>query len=42
MVWFGLRIETSLIQDLSLREASVLAFAIGLGLLLGLMPGLIF
>lgn len=42
MVWFGLRSEVRLAVDLNLREAFVLSFAIGVGLALGLMPGLVF
>lgn len=42
MIWFGLRGGSSLIPDLDAREAFVLFFAIGLGFLLGLMPGLVF
>jgi NADH:ubiquinone oxidoreductase subunit 4 (subunit M) len=42
MVWFGFRSEPRLVLDLNLREVFVLSFAIGLGLLLGLMPGLVF
>jgi NADH:ubiquinone oxidoreductase subunit 4 (subunit M) len=42
MIWFGLRSEVGLVVDLNLREAFVLSFAVGLGLALGLMPGLVF
>ncbi len=42
MVWFGFRSESRLVLDLSLREVFILSFAIGLGLLMGLMPGLVF
>jgi NADH:ubiquinone oxidoreductase subunit 4 (subunit M) len=42
MIWFGLRSEAGLVVDLNLREAFVLSFAIGLGFVLGLMPGLVF
>jgi len=42
MVWFGLRSGVGTITDLSSREAFILFFAIGMGFLLGVAPGLVF
>lgn len=42
MVWFGIRSDGRYIFDLSTKEAFILAFAIGLSFLLGVMPGLVF
>lgn len=42
MVWFGLRSDARFISDVSMKEAFILTFAIGMGFLLGLMPGLVF
>lgn len=42
MIWFGLRSDVCLIADINLREVAILSFAIGLGFVLGLAPGLVF
>ncbi len=42
MVWFGLHTDVRYVSDLTAKEAVILGFATGLGLLLGLMPGLLF
>lgn len=42
LLWFGVRAGARSIPDLSAREVFILGFAIGLGALLGVMPGLVF